>query len=161
MDINPEENIDMFERIIEIIVHVISELRQNKQISEINVGELEQMGYTSSEISTAFSWLADTLDGADSFLSSVNYTKPESFRILHEAERDIFEKEAWGDLIQLHSLGILKNEHIENIIERTIMMGMRKIDSANLKSIVAMLVFNAEQGSQALRYSLNGNDLIN
>ncbi|MBM2817237.1 MAG: hypothetical protein HW421_3999 [Ignavibacteria bacterium] len=152
----------MYEKIIDIIVYVISELRQNKKISDINIDELLSRGYTNAEISTAFSWLVDRIEFSDTTFVVESFSNEESFRILHEAEKDLFTTEAWGDLVSLHSLRLLTNEHIESIIERAMMLGIRKIDSGNLKSFVAMLVFNAESNSnQNSRFMLNGNDTIN
>ena len=52
----------MYERIVEIITFVLSELKQNKKLSEIDLNVLQDRGYSSSEISTAFSWLVDKLE---------------------------------------------------------------------------------------------------
>lgn len=151
----------MFERIIEIIVYVMSELKQNKQLTEIDVNELHQLGYTNSEISTAFSWLVDKIE----FEDSEKYEKKSSiasFRILHEAEKELFTKPALGELVQYTALGILTNEHIEQIIERALMSGMTSIDSNNLKSFVAFSVFNAyNNNAGGVRFMLMGGETIN
>lgn len=150
------------ERIIEIIVYVISELRQKKEISEIDLDTLEKLGYSNSEISTAFSWIIDQADMTDSKVSEVQFTNSRSFRILHEVERDLFTKDALGELIQLHSLKILSNDNIESIIERTLLTGASKIDSADLKSMVSDMLFNSQfNNSIGSRILLRGNDTIN
>lgn len=152
----------MFERIIEIIVFVISELRQSKDLSEINVKELESRGYTSSEISTAFSWLVDRVEFTEELFHNQSKTNPNSFRILHDTEKDMFTQAALGELIQLHSLGILSNEHIEVLIERAALTGTVRIDSRGLKSYVANSVFNqAMSPLGASRLMLDGKDSIN
>ncbi|MFP4529263.1 MAG: DUF494 family protein [Candidatus Kapaibacterium sp.] len=152
----------MFERIIEIIVYVISELKQNKHISDIDVNELQQLGYTSSEISTAFSWLVDRIEFTEELFTRSNAMGETSFRVFHDAERDLFTSEAWGELIQMHSLGIITNEHIEKIIERSAMAVPEQIDSRQLKTMVAAFSFNAETDSApGRRIMLNGSDTIN
>ncbi len=151
----------MFERIIEIIVYVISELKQNKHISDIDVDQLHELGYTNSEISTAFSWLVDRMEFSDQMFLKDETTSDDSFRILHEAERELFTQEAVGELIQLHSLGILTNEHIESLIERALITGMDRIDSSGLKSFVAGMIFNAHPSAKSgNRILLRGNDTI-
>ncbi len=151
----------MFERIIEIIVYVISELKLNKQISEIDVDQLHELGYTNSEISTAFSWLVDRMEFSDQMFTKDETSSDDSFRILHEAERELFTQDAIGELIQLHSLGILTNEHIESLIERALITGMDRIDSSGLKSFVAGMIFNAHpSGGSGNRILLRGNDTI-
>jgi len=152
----------MFERIIEIIVYVISELRQNKHISEIDIKELQKLGYTSAEISTAFSWLVDRIELNDKVLTTDIKLKAGSFRILHEAEQELFSRDAWGELIQLHTLGVVGTEHIESLIERALLTGMHEIDTGQLRAFVATMIFNAEgSASGGSRYMLNGSDTIN
>ena len=45
----------MYERVVEIIMFLVNELKSNKQLSEVDVSVLSKNGYTQSEISTAFS----------------------------------------------------------------------------------------------------------
>ncbi len=152
----------MYERIIEIIVYVISELKKNKQFSEINIDELQRQGYTSSEISTAFSWLVDRMEFGGKLFDVGTASQAGSFRVLHEAETEFFTSEAWGEMIQLHTLGILTNENIENLIERAAIMGMQKIDTKQLKWFVANSIFNANDGeTPGSRFMLNGSETIN
>ena len=152
----------MFERIVEIITFVLSELQQNKRIADIDIDVLVEKGYTDSEISTAFSWLVDRLEFEDNLLNIEGFTGSDSFRILHSAERDLFTEKAWGELIQYHSLGILNNEAIETIIEKSLMTGIYKIDEDFLKQMVASLIFNAGNTNMpGNRVMLNGNDTIN
>lgn len=152
----------MYERIVEIIVYVISELKHNRQISDIDINELQKMGYSKTEISTAFSWIVDRFELADKFYVNEEFVNQNSFRILHEAERDLFTKEAWGELLQMLSLGLLTNEHIEMIIERTVMTGMSQITSEHLKLYVANIIFNAQINNfPGSRLMLTGEDLIN
>jgi uncharacterized protein Smg (DUF494 family) len=152
----------MYERIIEIIVLVISELKQNKAISDIDVDGLQTLGYTNSEISTAISWLVDRVEFSDQFFAFSITSNLDSFRILHDAEKELFTQEAWGQIIQFNSLGILTNEHIETLIERTAMMGMRQIDIHQLKYFLANLLFNIHtSGTPGSRIMLHGNESIN
>ena len=152
----------MYERIIEIIVFVIAELRQNKTIEDINLDELQKRGYTSAEISTAFSWIVDRYELAEKFIVNEEYSNTNSFRILHAAEQELFTQEAWGEMLQYHVLGILRNEHIELLIERAVMLGLQEVDSAQLKQFIATIIFNAQFNQQSgNRYMLKGTDSIN
>ena len=152
----------MYEKIVEIIAYVISELKQNKRISEIDVDELKKQGYTKSEISTAFSWIADRYELDENFESDSKYSNANSFRILHEAEKDLFTPEAWGQLIQLSSLGLIDNEFIDKLIERTIVGGERKINAAELKNYIANLLFNVESANfYGSRLTLGDEDKVN
>ena len=134
----------MYERIIEIIVYMITELRVNSEISERSISELEDLGYSTSEISTALSWIADGVATNDNAFVKYLENSEHSFRVLNDIEKDLLTPEAWGELIQLTSLKILNIEHIEAIIERVTFLGIRKLDKAQLKSVVASIVFNEQ-----------------
>ncbi len=152
----------MNERIVEIIVYVISELKQKKKISEVDVDELQKQGYTNTEISTAFSWIADRFDSADNLEFSGNYVNNESFRVFNDEEKNLFTKEALAELLQMHSLGLLTNENIEQIIEHSIIAGYYKVNSEQLKYYVANIIFNAQlNNTPGSRLMLSGNDRIN
>jgi uncharacterized protein Smg (DUF494 family) len=152
----------MFERVVEIIIYVINALRTSKKISEIDTKELSKLGYTSSEISTAFSWLVDKLEFESDLLDTEKLRTTKSFRILNEAERDLFTQEAWGELLQLHSLGLLSALNIETIIEKAVFSEISKVNSEQLKQFVANVTFNATYtSSYGSRLMLNGSDTIN
>lgn len=147
----------MFERIIEIIIYVISELKNNKSLSDIDLVKLKKLGYTNSEISAAFNWLADKSGKADFTLPSEGSSV--SFRILHDAERELFTREAWGELVQYQTLGMLDNEQVEAIIEHALIQTLKRIDKATLKIMVAGILF--QKHSYEGNYMLNGNETIN
>ena len=154
--------IDMYERIIEIIVFVITELKHNKKINEIDLLELQKRGYTNSEISTAFSWIVDRYELSDKLNLTDTYIGSESFRILNEVEQELFTTEAWGEIIQYHSLGLLTNEHIEALIEKALITGMRELDSNRLKQFMASVIFNTQLNIYpGARFMLSGNDTVN
>ena len=152
----------MYERIVEIIVYVISELKHNKQISEIDIQELQSRGYSNTEISTAFSWIVDKFELSERLNIQEEYVNEDSFRVFHEAERDLFTKEAMGELLQMHSLGLLNNESIEQIIENTVVSGYQQVSSEHLKLYVANIIFNAQMTNfPGSRLMLTGDDVIN
>lgn len=147
------------EKIVEIISLVLKEIKSNKAISEIDLNELTDKGYSEKEISTAFSWLIDRVE----FKDPLNFTEPtDAYRMLHSAERDLFTTEAHGTLIELHSLGVLTNQNIEDLVEKALFTGYLKIDQPKLKQMVAEILLSSEgtieNGSRLL---LRGNDTIN
>lgn len=150
------------EKIVEIIVYVISELKQNKNLAEIDVVELQRQGYTNSQISTAFSWLVDRIEISQQIFGSAFTASNRSFRLLHDAEKDLFTTEAWGSLVLYHSLGLITNLQLESIIERAIMSGSKIVDEEKLKNIIANTIFSAEEdSSMTTRIMLQGNETIN
>lgn len=150
----------MQERIIEIIIYVVSALKNNNHFEESDIKELIDLGYTNAEISTAFSWIADSMDTIDKLVPDVNTSKA-SFRILHEIEKDLFTTEALGEIIQMITLGIITNENLESMIERAILLGIRQIDSKQIKAFVAGLIVGNQQTVPSIRLMLTGNETIN
>jgi len=153
----------MFQRIIEIIIYVITELRSKKPFDEIDLERLKNLGYTNSEISTAFSWLADNGQFGDLLDSNAKVsTDNKYFRILHPAEEEFFTEKARKELIHYIMLGLINNEEIEQLLDRNLLHGFSRIDSDELKGFIANAVFDAyHQNSATHRIILTGNETIN
>jgi uncharacterized protein Smg (DUF494 family) len=134
----------MQERIIEIIVYLVNEMRNNKSLGEIDVKVLEEGGFTQAEISSAFSWLFDKLAVSNQVLPHVDHQVNRSYRILHEVEKMVITPEAQGYLIQLRELGILDDVTLETVIDRAMMSGYSKIGLDETRIIVASLVFEKD-----------------
>jgi uncharacterized protein Smg (DUF494 family) len=134
----------MQERIIEIIVYLVNEMRNNRSLGEIDVKVLEEGGYTQAEISSAFSWLFDRLAVSDQILPHVERQIERSYRILHEVEKMVITPEAQGYLIQLRELGLLNDAMLETIIDRAMMSGYTEIGLNETRVIVASLVFEKD-----------------
>ncbi len=152
----------MYERIVEIIVRVVSELKRKKEFSAVDIRNLEKRGYTDNEISAAFSWIVDRMEFAEKLFPLEEGTKADSFRILDQAEKDLFTPEALGEMIQLHTLGIISNENIESLLEKATYTGAGSIDSQHLKWFVAHAIFSIHtQDQPGSRIMLTGSDAIN
>lgn len=128
---------NMYERILQIIVLVVQELNQNKSINDIKVNQLYNLGYSDVEISTAVSWVMDRL-GLDRWEAP----KASSFRILSPTEKLLFDDEALSELMQYLALGLITNEQLEEIIDRATYMNLSRIDRQTLTYIVYALVLN-------------------
>ncbi|MFN8358408.1 MAG: DUF494 family protein [Candidatus Kapaibacterium sp.] len=154
----------MHERIIEIIALILAQLRRDNSLQSINLDEISKRGYTPAEISTAYSWLLDRFAHGVTALSEIVNTEKQSFRILHQAERDAFSTEAWGELVEYHALGFLTNELIEEIITRIMISGIQKISGSTLKQLIAMMLLNSTNHairSPGAQVMLTGNETIN
>jgi uncharacterized protein Smg (DUF494 family) len=150
----------MQERIVEIILLLVSELKSNKQLSEIDVSFLAKSGYTASEISSAFSWVFERMTVGQSIVRQKGQSES-SFRILHEAEKSVISPEAHGYLLQWRELGLLTNDEIESIIERIMAAGFSTVGEEEMKSFLAGLLFEQDgQQGKGGRISLNGQDTI-
>jgi Smg protein len=151
----------MQDKVIEIIVYILSEIKEIKQLSEIDVNSLSDKGYSDSEINTAFAWIFSKLDeGELIFKNEVESVK--SHRIFNKVENKIFSVDAKGYLLMLRELGLLNDLDIDLVIERVLLSGYQKINISELKKFIASFIFNSENKSDILnRIILQNNDTIN
>ncbi len=148
----------MNERIIEIILYLVNQIRKDIPIESIDVKGLASDGYTDAEIGMAFSWIADRAV----FGTEGEATKPsKSFRILHESERMLFRTEAYGYLLLMIEIGLLNEAEFEMIINRAQIAGYQGLGVAEAKELVSSLL--AESGDVSFggsRLMLNSHDTV-
>lgn len=147
----------MKERVVELLILLMSELRGDKQLVEVDMSELQERGYTSSEITQALSWLHDHLQQG-SETTTVASKGQGSRRVLHEAEKGVIPTEGQGYLIQLVELGLLGDRDLETVIERAMLSGYERVTLDELREIVAGVLSAREQGPN--RMYLNNEDTI-
>jgi uncharacterized protein Smg (DUF494 family) len=147
----------MQERVVEIILYLVNELRSNKRLNDVDVSSLTRDGYTQSEISSAFSWLFERLSVGKSF-TDVSSGSRTSYRMLNDAEKMVIGSDAYGYLIQCQQLQLLNNGDVETIIERIMMAGFAAVGLPEIKSFVAGYLFDLE-GSNG-QVSLGTNETI-
>ncbi len=151
----------MQEKIVELIVFLMREIRQTHDISKVDVSKLTDNGYSQSEISTALSWIYDKMNLREP-LKRVKSSHARSYRIFHEAERQILTKDARGFLVEMYELGLIDHLDMENIIERSLMSGLNVIDRNEVKSVAATVLFESNSLSKpGSRIMLNSSDTIN
>jgi uncharacterized protein Smg (DUF494 family) len=147
----------MQERIVEILLYLVNELRSKKRLSEVDVSSLTRDGYTQSEISSAFSWLFERMTLGKS-ITDVTSGASTSYRMLNDIEKMVIESQAFGYLIQCRQLGLLNSIDIETIIERIMMAGFSTVGLPEMKSFVAGYLFDLEGNNGQV--SLGMNDTI-
>lgn len=132
----------MQERIIEIIVFILSEIKfKNKSLNDMNLSLLENMGFSKSEINAAFSWLFDRLYLLEKSKKSDN--KKNTFRILHNIERYIFSPQVYGYLLQLRELELIDDVDLESIID-ILMSSSQSVDIDEINSFIASIILKRE-----------------
>jgi len=152
----------MQEKIVEILIYLISELRKNVPMSDIDLTVLSQRGYSTTEISTAFNWLFEKISDGGTLITETAQSSPHSHRVLHDAERMIITADAYGYLIQLRQLGLISDMDIEVIIDRIMMSGYISVDSNEMKSIAATYLAESDDSfNSGSRTMLNSKDTIN
>ena len=134
----------MQEKVIEIIIYLANEMRNNKSLGEIDVKVLEESGYTRTEIGNAMSWLFDKLSENEQIAPYLQRQKEHSRRILHEAEKRVITLGAQGYLIQLRELGVLTDPMVEAVIDRAMSSGYDPISLNEAKLIVSSLIFERD-----------------
>ncbi len=147
----------MQERIIEIILFLVNEMRSNKRLNDVDISSLTRDGYTQSEISSAFSWLFERLSIGKSITNAVSGSST-SHRMLNDAEKMVVESQAYGYLIQCQQLELLDNADVESIIERIMAAGFAAVGLPEMKSFVAAYLFDME--SSGGQISIGTNDTI-
>ncbi len=143
----------MQERIIEIIVYLLNELQQerNKKDQVDLTRELLVKGYTDVEVSLAFSWIFEYLKNPPQERHDIDHEPSDQLEDHPDFERLIISPDAYGFLLQLIQLGVIKENDIEMFIERAVAFGKDDISVDDLKSIVATILFGMDS-----RTSFNG-----
>lgn len=151
----------MQEKIIEIIVFILSEIRNSKHIDEIDLIKLNKDGYTEAEINTAFAWIFSKIETGEKLLNEPSFTQ-KSHRFFHNAEKNILTTEAMGYLIQMKELRIISDTEAEQIIDKVFLAGYQKAGVEEIKIILSTLLFDSEDNSNSLnRLVLLNNETIN
>lgn len=151
----------MQDKVIEIIVYILSEIKEIKQLNEIDVNSLSDKGYSDSEINTAFAWIFSKLDEGELIFKDENEST-KSHRMFNLAENKIFTVDSQGYLLLLRELGLLNDLDIDLVIERVLLSGFQKINIIELKKFIASFLLNSDSKSDILsRMILQNNDTIN
>jgi len=151
----------MQDKVIEIIVYILSEIKEIKQLNDININSLTDKGYSDSEINTAFAWIFSKLDEGELIFKNES-VKTRSHRFFNLVENKIFSVDAKGYLLLLRELGLLNDLDIDLVIERVILSGYQKINITDLKKFISSFILNTENKSDVLsRMILQNNDTIN
>jgi uncharacterized protein Smg (DUF494 family) len=153
----------MQEKIVEIILHLISDIRNQKILEENVIKKLVDKGYTQSEISAAFSWIYDRIQFGESLLVDEDQkSTSKSYRVFHDAEKLIFTPDARGYLIQCYELSLIDEWDVEFIVDRAMFTGFSKVGIKEVKALVASTLFDFDDSERAgSRIMLNSKDTIN
>lgn len=134
----------MSERILEIVIFLMDYMRTNQeQLSDSDnfSGTLRSMGYTDTEISSAYFWLLNRFDHAPEELFADFPTISHSTRILSEPERMQLTTEAHGLLLKLQQLSLIDEEDVETILERLTLFGAEPVSAEQIKLVASSIVF--------------------
>ena len=138
----------MNERVVEILIYLMTEIHENhggmEQIDGIS-NDLKQQGYTENEINAAFSWLFERIKSdTDQIFKYEKNIQLDSHRVLHDIEKIVITPKAYGYILQLHHLNLLDGSEVEQVIERAMMLGTSLVNIDDIRSIVASIFFNSD-----------------
>ena len=136
----------MNERIIEIILYLITRLQANDDIKQSDVMQLTDGGYSDAEIGAAFSWIARKETDVDEDIRSIPGL---GFRVLHRAEKHLFTSEAWGYLIQLVSLSIISANNLEDIIDHAMMIASHRLQLEDVRRLASNVLMDSVEPNLA------------
>jgi len=151
----------MQERILEIIVYLLNELQQGR-IGKDKIDLTREMlvkGYTDVEVNLAFSWIFNYLKNPPTDHGRAHPEYTEHLEDYPEFERLVISPDAYGYLLQLIQLGIIKDSDVEMFIERAVAYGKDDIGVDDLKSIIAAIIFGMESRSSFNGYPFYQGDI--
>jgi len=142
----------MPERLVEIIEYLIREISHlpNPHGSDFEKlsKNLKEKGFSELEIKKALEIVVAYLSRpAVSDGEKPARKKLLPIRVLNEMERSYFTREAFGYMIHLQTMRILTPLQIEQIIERSLMMGFGKVTLEDLKTMVTQMMIGREPGN--------------
>jgi uncharacterized protein Smg (DUF494 family) len=151
----------MQERIIEILVYLLSELHHERAYkNKVNLtNALVLKGYTETEINLAFAWIFNHLRRPIAGKGDSTYSFTEDMENYPDADQLILSPEAYGYLLHLLDLGIIRDNDVEMFVERALAYGKDAINVDDLKSIVATIIFGMENRSSFNGYPMYQEDL--
>ena len=101
---------------------------------------LEQLGYSDSEISSAYRWMLERLQGNPEKYFDGYPKKPQSQRVLSSVERQQISAKAYGYALKLKNLGLITDEDMESVLERASQIGTYPISESQMKLLVSSVV---------------------
>ncbi len=149
------------ERILEIIMYILKELKRQKDLNDIDYKELIRFGYSDSEINAAIAWIYSKIQ-EDEKVFFKNISSPKSIRVLNPAEQRLFTPESLGYLISLKELGLISEQDFEFIIDKISTSAVFRVELSELKPIISAFVLNIDDpNDKRNRLIINNNDTIN
>lgn len=149
----------MQERIIEIIIFLLEQFQQkpDKDSRTDLSKDLVSRGYTDHEINLAFSWVTNHLQ-TRTMENAGDYVNADPVEDV-DLEKLIITPEAYGYLIQVYHLGMLKEYDIEDVIDRALSVGSNHITLDDVKKVTASIMFNSEPGSNDMFFQSGSNSI--
>jgi uncharacterized protein Smg (DUF494 family) len=152
----------MVSEIVDVIVRVFEGIKKENTLLEVEKLLPAGVIYHKNIIPAAYSWIYDK-SVRDNLRNKEFSTSAESgFRILSNEEKSMFGEDIEKYLMQLYSIGLLKSNDIDKIVEQVQLFpdNAKSLDNINL--LILSLFFDTEKKSlPGSRYILYSSDTVN
>lgn len=125
-----------------------------EQEEAIVFDELENVGFTSIEISRALSWL-NGLNVCQNEMTHAKFTCPRAFRQFTLEECEAISSEGRGYLFYLEQIDILDPVTREIVIDRLMALEQLDVDLGRVKWVILIALFNQPDKKSALNLLQN------
>ncbi len=155
----------MGDRILEIVFYLVQHVRSHNgslaRLEDISKS-LRNLGFTDSEISSAYGWFLEEVQSrSEKFLFS-NDSGQMPPRIFSEIEKQQFSIDAQGYLIQLYQMGLVNDEELEQVVERGLMMAPEYVDLEAVKMLASTVLFgNVPMALDLNWFNVSGDETVN
>lgn len=155
----------MGDRILEIVFYLVQHVRSHNgslaRLEDISKS-LRNLGFTDSEISSAYGWFLEEVQSrSERFLFS-NDSGQMPPRIFSEIEKQQFSIDAQGYLIQLYQMGLVNDEELEQVVERGLMMAPEYVDLEAVKMLASTVLFgNVPMALDLNWFNVSGDETVN
>jgi uncharacterized protein Smg (DUF494 family) len=153
------------DRILEIVFYLVQHVKSHNgslaRLEDISKS-LRNLGFTDSEISSAYGWFLEEVQSrSEKFLFSNDSGKMPP-RIFSEIEKQQFSIDAQGYLIQLYQMGLVNDEELEQVVERGLMMAPEYVDLEAVKMLASTVLFgNVPVALDLNWFNVSGDETIN
>jgi Smg protein len=137
----------MQNRLLEILNIVIQELDSfgTNSITLRHLSKkLAKRGICGKELDIALSWFNDRIHTQSMSLNQ-NVCYKNAIRILHPIERMNVSAEAFGYLLYLKNVGLIREDQIEMIIEKVLSSEIPKVTTQDIQMIAISVLFSLDE----------------
>jgi len=149
----------MNNKIIELIVLILNQIRSKKSINENDFDLLIEEGYTIDEINTSIAWVYSRLNTGELIFQD-ELSISDSKRFFDPNEKRLLSVDSQGYLIMLLELGVITKSDLDIIIEKIRFSGMENINLENTKIFVTSVIFKKTNFDILEYLTLNNNKTV-
>lgn len=134
-------------KVIDIIICLAQYIKSNQgrlgNLVEV-FRDLQELGFSEDEIRKASQWFLNRLPGA--FKSEKG--RSSLYSHLNDLNQNYFTPESFGFLYQIEELGLLNQNEMEILIQRSLALGKDKIELQTIKNLAHILFFSGNNLNQ-------------